>query len=412
MTAPQTTEDGSRARFPALDPEPAHRPVPWRLLAGVLALALVAAGAAELSFALTGKGHSAAGTSRRTGGQRAVGAVTEGGQILAEDSSGHLVLVSPNADGAHPAVLRSLGTFPPTPPALWSEGPYLLNPAGNVVSFAQPHHPAVRRSAAVITPRMLPAAIGPFADHGQYLLLRPSFYGEPVLSMPVDLSSIATGKTVRLGSGDIGAGDPQAVGAFVAVAGPLAHAGANGQVFPDSRVELRDAGAKPVVLGTARQLDRAVGEPARLKVSLEPIPSPDGGKVAIEVTPLTPGSLSGIVVVSRTGRVLDSVPLSLGAESGVFWNPAGSAFAFISRSSFGPALTVTTLGGGAQTQAFPPLASTRSFAITRFQTCVWSPDGTAILCSDSKGSQWAVAHAAGGMMVIMAGHGIPIGWYR
>ena len=91
----------------------------------------------------------------------------------------------------------------------------------------------------------------PFADHERAVVMLRDF-GDPThsASNPISVVSIATGRSVSLGTGDQVAGDPAAKGAFAAVAAPARVSAAALTSNPDARVVLRDAGRPQAVLAT------------------------------------------------------------------------------------------------------------------------------------------------------------------
>ena len=230
---------------------------------------------------------------------------------------------------------------------------------------------------------------------------------------PVTAFSLATGSPSSLGSADSTAGDPQSVGAFVSVAAPASASVTATQVFPDSRIELRDAGRPAVVLATAGALERALGQSRNNPVQLVPYPDPQGDKVAVVVQPVA-GSPdgSGIVVLGRAGRVLAAAPTPFGVQGAPAWSPSGTEIAYVSTGNTGPALFLWTIGRPAAARAFPSAASAAS-AAGSYSWCVWSPDGRSVLCASAvpgNRGDWVVASSSGGMMLAVRGPGLPLAW--
>ena len=109
--------------------------------------------------------------------------------------------------------------------------------------------------------------------------------------------SIATGRSVSLGTGDQVAGDPAAEGVFAALTAPPRASAAVLTGNPDARVVLRDAGRPQAVLATAGALSHAVGLARSLPVSLAVYPAPSGAEVAVTVRPAAGGSDGGLVIL-------------------------------------------------------------------------------------------------------------------
>jgi hypothetical protein len=249
------------------------------------------------------------------------------------------------------------------------------------------------------------AFIEPFADHDRQLVA----LGVPYLGTATDFRvseiSLATGRSVSLGVAHQVAGDPRSRGALVSVAGQVGPTANVTAVVPDSRIELREAGRPAIRLATAAALNRALDQDPRLPVALTPFPSPSGSEIAVTVQPRDGGSTSGIVVLSRAGRVLGRVltPEGPTGSGAVSWSPSGASLAFTAVGPGGPDLSIWTVGG-LRTQPLP--------AGARYSYCVWSPDGKSILCAGRQGQRqrWIIASTAGGAMAQEAGPGFPVAW--
>jgi WD40 repeat protein len=388
-----TTE---RRRFPALDPEPPPRPWWRRLLlpAAVLVLASAIVLAVRLWPLRTGAPPPAATGHSAAAGRRL------GGRVLAVSAAGRLVTSDP--DGRNPATVSgpsNVGTMAAVAP----DHRYLSLFNGQVLALG--HGPALTPASARVplsseTSTAWPA---PFADHERALVMLLD-YGAPALSQdnPITVDSFATGRPVSLGIGDQVAGDPQAAGAFASVAAPIQPTGVSIQSSPDGRVVLRDAGRPAVLLATASALSRDLGHRRNLLVSLAPYPSPSGSEVAVTVRPATGDSDAGIVVLSRTGRLLGKVTASFSAQSAPAWSPTGRALAFPATGGNGAELTIWTIGHSPVTSQFPGSGS--------YGGCVWSPDEKSVLCAAADGGSWAIAPAAGGRMAAVHGPGLPLAW--
>ena len=248
----------------------------------------------------------------------------------------------------------------------------------------------------------------PFADHERAVVMLRD-YGDPTQSAtnPISVVSISTGRSVSLGTGDQVAGDPAAEGAFAALTAPPRASAAVLTGNPDARVVLRDVGRPQAVLATAGSLSHAVGLARSLPVSLAVYPAPGGAEVAVTVRPAAGGSDGGLVILSRSGRIIKRLPArgGTGPALGVpVWSVSGRALAYLSASTGGaPALSVWSGGGRISTSALPSSAG-------RYGTCVWSPDGRSVLCPAGGGSEWVVAPAAGGRPAVARGPGSPVAW--
>src|SRR5262249_37239427 len=137
----------------------------------------------------------------------------------------------------------------------------------------------------------------PFADHERALVMLLDYGAPQGSSNPIAVVSVATGRQVSLGAGRQVAGDPQARGVFVSL--PPGPSAAPARASPDSGIALRDAGRRPVLLASAADLNRDLGEPANVPVSLAAYPAPSGTRLAVVVQPTARDTATGIVVLSR-----------------------------------------------------------------------------------------------------------------
>ncbi|MGH9054310.1 MAG: hypothetical protein ACRDYY_00345, partial [Acidimicrobiales bacterium] len=124
-----------------------------------------------------------------------------------------------------------------------------------------------------------------------------------------------------------------------------------------------------------------------------PAGAPSGGSPA-----------GGVVVVDRTGRVLASESTQVPLYQGVSWSPDGSRMAFPTSTAPPHDLVIWTPGHAILSR---PFANRYAAA----GGCVWSPDGTWVLCNSQDqqagGTAWDVAPAAGGGVVsVPAGAGV------
>ena len=356
-------------------------------------------------FAGSPGGPAAAG---RPGHRPAAGpAARAGGRVVLVTQSGELALANP--DGSHLARATGLGHV------------------GNAVGASPDHHYLALLNGQVISVRpgpelaSYPAKVqlssvltvtlpDPFADHERAVVLLHD-WGDPTQSAsnPISVVSIATGQSVSLGTGDQVAGDPAAQGVFAALTAPPRASAAVLTGNPDARVVLRDAGRPQAVLATAGALRRAVGLARRLQVSLAVYPAPSGAEVAVTVRPAAGGSDGGLVILSRSGRIIAALRARSGTGPALgvpVWSASGRALAYLSASTSGtPALNVWSGGGRILIHPLPSSAG-------RYGTCVWAPDGRSVLCPAGSGSEWVVVPAAAGPPAVVRGLGFPVAWLR
>lgn len=401
-------DEVSRRRFPALDPEPP--PPPWwrRLLVPVCVLAGVAVVVTAVRwlpsvFAGAPGRPAAAG---RAGHRQAAGpAVRAGGRVVFVTQSGELALANP--DGSHLARAGSLGVVG-NALAASPDDHFLSLLNGQVISVRPGPELASYPAKVPLSSNVTVVLPDPFADHARFVVMLRD-YGDPTQSAsnPISVVSIATGHSVSLGTGDTVAGDPAAEGVFAALTAPPRASAAVLTGHPDARVVLRDAGRPQAVLATAGTLSHAVSLARSLPVSLAVYPAPSGTEVAVTIRPAAGGSDGGLVILSRSGRIIKRLPArgvtgpALGAP---VWSVSGRALAYLSASSSGaPALSVWSGGGRISIHPLPSSAG-------RYGTCVWSPDGRSVLCPAGSGSEWVVVPAAGGPPAVARGLGFPVAW--
>ena len=388
---------GERRRFPALDPEPP--PLPWWRRLAIPAAALVLAGAVVAAVQFW-PFHAGGGRPTATTKASAGAAAGAGGRIVTVTPTGVLALSDP--DGTHMTRVPGLGNVG-TMVSASSGNRYLSLINGQLVAVRPGRTLAVHPAKVPLSSNTTVAWPQPFADHARALVMLLD-YGAPAgASHPIVVVSLATGRQVSLGEGAQVAGDPQARGVFVSVQAPPRPSDAVAQADPDSSVMVRDAGRRPVILVTAADLNRYLGEAANVPVSLAAYPAPSGSQVAVVVRPTTRNTAVGIVVLSRAGRPLGTVRASLAARSAPVWSPSGRSLAYLTVGTQGPTLVIRTLGGRAVARRLPPVAGT-------YSACVWSPDEESVLCGGTNGEGWAVAHAHSGHTVAVPGSGTPIAW--
>jgi hypothetical protein len=387
-----------RRRFPALDPEPP--PPPWwrRLVIPAAVLVLAAAVVAVLQFrpfwpAARGPA-GAAGIS--------AGLVGLAGRIVVVTSAGGLALSDP--DGGHVTrAMANVGAMVAAAP----DNRALSLPNGQVIVVKRGPALALGHSSVPLSSETTTAWPDPFADHERALVMLLDFGAQAQSSSnPISVVSLATGRTVSLGAGDQVAGDPQAPGAFVSVAAPPSPTAVTvpGSASSDSEIVLRDAGRPPVLLATAAALNSDLGYARSLPASLDPVPSPSGGEVAVAVRP-EGATVTGIVILNRAGQILGRALTPSGTQSIPAWAPSGRSLAYLADVDGGgaPELRIWTIGRQVVASALPAGG-------TGYGVCVWSPDGVSILCGAAAGGGWAIAKAAGGRMAAVHGPGFPVAW--
>jgi hypothetical protein len=355
----------------------------------VAALAL-ALGLAALGYALVPAGSRSYVTPRRP--------ASFGGMILAETRDGLLTLTDLRTGRV--ARLTKLGLLPTSPPPVVSaDGKYLVSPAmGELISLADPAKPAKIKNALSFSANSSPWLTNPFANRDTSLIVQAMVYTSPVATARTSVQSVATGGTVSLGIADSAAGDPQRAGAFVSVPMPGLRPPAD-EATPDTRLELREAGAPTRILATAARLGHVLGIKAVNAITLTPVPNPQGTMVAVEVRPAKRHGSSGIVVLSRTGKVLGSQSAGTAGIPAMAWSRTGASLAYIGLGTYSPELTQWTIGGQSTTGMFP-------VGTGRVGRCVWSPDGLSVLCM--RNETWLVMQS--GKVEQPRGHGIVLAW--
>jgi hypothetical protein len=155
------------------------------------------------------------------------------------------------------------------------------------------------------------------------------------------------------------------------------------------------------VLATTRQLNRVLGVKLGTEESLVPIPNSQGSMVAVVVSSLT-GDSTGIVALSRNGKLLGSLPGA--GPSWAAWSHSGRTLAFVGYSRGGPELSEWTAGTRSATTALHDSSRTGP------TSCAWSPDDTAVVCDGGPHGNWLVIRS--GAESVTAGQGQPMLWMK
>ena len=248
----------------------------------------------------------------------------------------------------------------------------------------------------------------PFADHERAVVMLAD-YGDPAFSSsnPISVVSIATGRSLSLGSGHQVAGDPAAAGVFTTVTAPPPAAGVSLQTTPDARVVRRDAGRPPALLATAGELSHEVGLPRRLAVSLAVYPSPSGAEAAVTVRPAAGGPGGSLVILTRSGQMVAALP----ARAGTGPAPSdpvssGTSLAYLSTSgSGGSQLSVWSAGPPG---TCPARSRRRPAATARASGRRMAPRFSARPRAGRNG--WSPAPP--GRPSVTRGPGLPVAWLR
>lgn len=400
-------DEGGR-RFPALDPEPPPRPW-WHWVAPPAAVIAAAAAVATAIWLWP----SSPGTQQAGGSSQPV--VVTGGDIIMAMRDGSLALTDPY--GHHRRALKAIGVLAGGLPSVAPDNRFLAASDGVVVSLGG-RPPAVVSTRVSLNTNTTYVAPDAFADHDRALVwlagpasLTGTYAG--TTSSPVFVSDLATGRQVALGIGDQAAGDPAAPGAFVSVAAPVQPTSGvpSVRLQPDARLDLRDAGRRPVRLVTAREVNKMLGQLVSEQITLIPFPDPSGDKVAVVAYAPSGGQTGAIVVVDRAGRHLGSIPAVSGPllYQALAWSPDGKSLAFATVGTSGRELAVWTIGGQILATPFPDVGYA-------YAPCLWSPDGAAILCDAYRSKnptgphRWAIANTRGGPMAWVAAAGTPVAW--
>jgi hypothetical protein len=368
----------------------------------VSAGALAAAGGVAAAVVFWPFSPGALHSGRATGSAHSAG--LPGGRIVALTGTGSFVLSSPDGSRVtRPNALRNFGQ----PVSAAPDNHYFSLPNGELVAVHQ--GPALTYLATKVANdgSTFAAWPDPFANHDRDEIMLRAYPGYESAANPVFVVSLATGRSVPLGTADRVAGDPQTDGAFVSVAAPPSPSASATLTTADVRLELRQPARPGTLLATSVSLRADVGLASSLPVALWPYPDPSGRTIAVVVAPAS-GSQAGIVVLSRSGRELGSISASAGIRGFPAWSPSGGSLAFVSAGSSGPELHVWTVGGRSSAWKLPPGHGD--------ELCVWSPSGSAVICASmavADSQNWTavkVAAGAAGKSVAVNGPGLPVAW--
>jgi hypothetical protein len=364
-----------RPRFPALDPEPPRSP--WRILRRV-AIPVVVLLAVGLGYTLRSqpgpdpKSRAAAAAAGVRPGQP--GAPALSGIVLAVTPAGYLT--ETDLATGKVEVLRKLGLFDTTPPPVVSpDGKYLVDAdTGKLVSLDSPLGPSSAPNKLLFQPGNQPAfLLDPWSDHDASvgILQYSSVYNS---ESSVQIQSVRTGAAYNLGSLDNAAGDPQRTGAFVTL--PADSPPSEEGIQADASLVLRDAGRPRRLLATAAALGHDIGMVKSTPLTLLPVPNPQGTMVAVQVGSMTSNGPGGIVVLSRTGRVLGVQPATPGGMWSLSWSAAGRTLAYLGQGATGTEITRWEVGQQTMT--------TDLNASGAVSGCLWSPEGQSLLCGGNR----------------------------
>jgi hypothetical protein len=391
MQSADPAQVSPRPRFPALDPEPPPRP--WRRVGAALVIVLAGLGS-WLGLTVSGQrtaDHKAAVSVHLVRGLTGV--------VLSETPGSFLSATDMQTGKV--AVFRSFGQFSSSPnPVVSADGKYLFDAAvGRFLSLSLPGHPEAAPNALSFSPGDMPGFMAdPWSDHDTGVVeLSCPVNGQGLQETIADaqLESVRTGNAVSLGPADSAAGDPQRAGAFVAV--PQSGETPSNGFQPDARLILADAGSPPRLLATTAQLDHVLGNKPGTPLSISPIPNPQGSMIAVNVVSTTDGA-AGMVVLSRSGKVLGSEP---GGGLAVVWSHSGAELAFTDPSGAGAEITVWKIG-------VQSVTTTLDDAAMAPDACAWSPDDVSVVCDDGPRGNWLVIRS--NTESVTTGKGQPLAW--
>lgn len=316
------------------------------------------------------------------------------GLVVSASSNGTVVVSDP--DGSSPQILRNFplqtGSSDQALVAAADER-FLMSGIHTLIS-ANGSFPVPVDSNVLFSPFMTPVPTNPFAGGDRAVVVLEKGPTQP--NSTVWLVLFSDGDTMPLGNADQATGDPQNLGAFVTIpvrTSPWVRGWQGSRA--DTSVELRDAQGTRL-LATSASLNRDLATDPDRPVSLRIIPDPSGNQLAVVVDPIGNASDDdAVVVLDRSGRLL-GVPNKMSGPargSTPAWSQDGSALAYYTVTGRGAALGVWPIGGRAHMRVAPDPTA-------KFDGCVWSPDGSTVLCSTVSASpQWIFARAEGGRLI-------------
>jgi len=386
-------------RFPALDPEPPPRSWRWKGLVTVAVLAGAALVSALILLVVgSGSGSHSSG---------ATGGIAEPGTVVYANATGQIVESYP--DGTHPSPRPSLGNVRQLPFASTSpDRRFLITGTGTVLSIHGTNL-AVDHTKLRLGEALQLAFPDAFSDHDEAVVVQQAATAGSTTSTSQSWAiPLGTGGPVSLGRADGVAGDPQEMGAFVSVARPGPQPStASTNPPPDIEVQLRDVGKPPVTLATAAALNTDLHESANTPVNLFPYPSPEGDDVAIAVVAVNNSGSAGLVVLDRTGHLVDETAVFVGPNQGLeaTWSPNGASLTYIDSGDSGLDVNIWTPTGSASSRLIP-------FSLQYVGSCQWSSDGEWILCEagSDQGPAWIIAQVDGAALANLAAPGELLAW--
>jgi hypothetical protein len=409
--------------FPALDPEPPRR-LTWRSLRWP-AVACLAAAALAAAFLIWPS--SSQSVSRLA---RAPFADRDGVVVFEQLPSGTLGTAAP--DGSHLVMLRQVGALQGTDlPVAADDGRYLVNLEGQLVTMGPAGPTSVSDLANSAGQDATNQASGfgwadvSFADGGRYVVATAcNLASQESQSWVADLIPAAGGRGRMLGAVTGAVGDPQSAAAIVS--GPVNPSAVSSmgecygpEAAPDKAIELREPGRAARTIVTAAELKGALGLPPGTPVQLSADPGPGGSRLALRVAVNTPpgqqGLRQGVVVTSRSGRILAHMPLPA-ATTIMQWSPDGQRIAFCQASPRAPSrVTVWSVGGGSKTIVLP------GHHDVGCNQLLWSPDGSQLIYAawatergltqaDNLQHGWTVIDLRSGQVHDVTAPGQPAAW--
>lgn len=365
------------------------------VVAGLVAAAL--AGAAAVAVRQADGGGPDPHTSRRIAPAPGSGAAA--GRIFYPESD-HVSAAEPTGRSLGPATTQLFNRGPeqsapawPSPDRHWLllvDGELIDLTAGKPVSPVQAVPPELVTVVENPGPQARLTAVAPWADHSRRVVLAAP-YGR------IRSVEVATGASTVLGRGQLPAGDPASNGAaYVVPAEGQAPTFGEQDFFVDyfapvAAIARVASGARPVTLATRAQLVAALGGSRVATVIASHLAfSADGSRLAVELALLDGTRRSGaVVVLDRSGGIVgvSAIPYAHGL-TWLAWAPTGDRLAFgipfartlsIGLGGDNPPFLEAQLwrpGAGSARPVLAPAPGNRPLDTP----CIWSPDGTQLLC--------------------------------